>query len=92
MLCSVDNSATKFFNEMKQKDGSSYGAMIQGLVKVGWGLVVMKETWGSSTKILSVILVLVSKVLSFNFGWVSPNVTAINTRGPHFASCVVYKN
>ncbi|XP_003383913.2 PREDICTED: pentatricopeptide repeat domain-containing protein 3, mitochondrial-like isoform X2 [Amphimedon queenslandica] len=30
---SVDNSATKFFNEMKQKDGGSYGAMIQGLVK-----------------------------------------------------------
>ena len=32
--CSSDNAAEKLFAEMKDRDGSSYDAMIQGLVKV----------------------------------------------------------
>lgn len=33
---SKDNLAHKFFAEMEQKDGGTYGALIQGLVKVSW--------------------------------------------------------
>ena len=34
VLTSFDNAAEKLFAEMETKDGSSYDAMIQGLVKV----------------------------------------------------------
>ncbi len=33
-VCSADNAAEVMFRGMKEKDGGSYEAMIQGLIKV----------------------------------------------------------
>lgn len=34
---SMKNHAEKFFEEMPEKNGGTYDALILGLVKVGWG-------------------------------------------------------
>ena len=34
ILCSTDNTAECMFREMKKKDGGTYEALIQGLIKV----------------------------------------------------------
>ncbi len=38
-VCSTDNTAECMFREMKRKDGGTYEALIQGLIKV-WHLYV----------------------------------------------------
>ncbi len=39
-MCSTDNVAEVMFRDMKKKDGDTYEAIIQGLIKVGYHLVI----------------------------------------------------